>query len=93
MNFYVSNLAYEVTDDDLREAFAKYGEVTSAKVARDNMGGASKGFGFVEMPNNSEADKAIKGINGTELMGQRVKVSEARDKNDKRGRRRRGRRR
>ena len=91
MNIYVGNLAFEVTDDDLRSAFEKYGEVASAKVIKDNYSGVSKGFGFVEMPNNSEGDAAVKALHGTELKGKMLKLSEARPKSDKRRSRRRGR--
>lgn len=84
MNMYIGNLSYEITDEDLREAFAHYGEVASAKVIKDNYTGVSKGFGFVEMPNNSEADAAMKALNGSELKDSILKISEARPKSDKR---------
>jgi len=84
MNIYIGNLAQEVTDADLQEAFQKYGEVSSAKVIKDRDSGVSRGFGFVEMPDNSEADAAIKGLNGTDIKGKRLKISEARPKSDKR---------
>ncbi len=90
MNMYVGNLSHEVTEDDLREAFGTYGEVTSAKVIKDNFSGASRGFGFVEMPNNAEADSAMKGLNGEELKGNVLKISEARSKSEKRRGGRRG---
>lgn len=90
MNIYVGNLSLELTEDDLREAFENYGEVTSAKVITDKFSGMSRGFGFVEMPNNAEADKAIKGLNGQELKGNELKISEARPKQDKRRRGRGG---
>jgi len=84
MNIYVGDLAQEVTDEDLQEAFHAYGEVSSAKVIKDKFSSASRGFGFVEMPDNSEADAAIKALNGTELKGNRLKISEARPKTDRR---------
>lgn len=84
MNMYVGNLAHDVTDDDLREAFEAYGTVASAKVIRDNFTGMSRGFGFVEMPNNAEADVVMKTLNGEEIKGKVVKISEARPKSDKR---------
>ncbi len=84
MNIYVGNLSHAVTEDDLREAFAAYGEVTSAKVITDKFSGMSRGFGFVEMPNNSEADTAIKALNGEELKGNKLKISEARPKTERR---------
>ena len=72
MNLYVGNLSGEVTDEDLHEAFLEYGEVTSAKVIRDKYSSLSKGFGFVEMPSNREADAAIKTLNREELKGSRI---------------------
>lgn len=84
MNLYIGNLSHDVTDEDLREAFEAYGTVASAKVIRDNFTGMSRGFGFVEMPNNAEADVAMKTLNGEELKGKNIKISEARPKSDKR---------
>jgi len=63
MNIYVGNLPYSVTDDDLKEAFSAFGEVASVTLVSDKYSGQSKGFGFVEMPNNAEADAAIKALN------------------------------
>lgn len=77
MNIYVGNLAYSVTEDDLREAFAAYGEISSVHVITDKFSGQSKGFAFVEMPNNAEADAAIKALNETQLNGRNVKVNQA----------------
>jgi len=77
MNIYVGNLSYEVTEEDLSKAFAEYGEVVSAKVIKDGYSGRSKGFGFVEMSNNTEAEAAINGLNGTEIKGRAVKVNQA----------------
>lgn len=87
MNLYIGNLSYEVTEEDLREAFGAFGDLSSVKVIKDNFSGASRGFGFVEMPNNSEADSAMKALNGEELKGKVIKVSEARPKSDRRNRR------
>jgi RNA recognition motif-containing protein len=87
MNLYIGNLSYEVTEEDLREAFGAFGELSSVKVIKDNFSGSSRGFGFVEMPNNSEADSAMKALNGEELKGKPIKVSEARPKSDRRNRR------
>ena len=84
MNIYVGNLAHEVTDEDLRAAFEAFGEVSSAKVITDNFTRASRGFGFVEMPNNSEADAAVKALNGEDLKGRALKISEARPRTEKR---------
>lgn len=77
MNIYVGNLAYGVTQDELREAFAAYGDVESANLITDKFTGQSKGFGFVEMPNNSEADAAIKALNETPLKGRPIRVNQA----------------
>ena len=77
MNIYVGNLAFEVTDEDLEAAFRNHGEVSSARVISDRYSGRSRGFGFVEMPNKSEAEAAIQGLNGTELKGRSVTVNEA----------------
>ena len=77
MNIYVGNLAYSVTEDDLKEAFAAYGEISSVSLITDKFSGQSKGFGFVEMPNNSEADAAIKALNETALKGRNMKVNQA----------------
>jgi len=87
MNIYVGNLDFGVTEEDLREAFGQYGEVISANVIKDRMSGRSKGFGFVEMPNNSEADKAIKALNGSDIKGRTVKVNQARPRGDRSSRR------
>ena len=83
MNLYVGNLANEVTDEDLQEIFGKHGEVTSAKVIKDKFSNLSRGFGFVEMPNNSEADTAIKSLNGEDLKGKSLLINEARPKTEK----------
>ena len=77
MNIYVGNLPYSVTDADLRETFARFGEVSQVNLIADKFTGESKGFGFVEMDNNSEADAAIKGLNGTEIKGRDIKVNQA----------------
>lgn len=77
MKIHVGNLSYDVTDEDLRSAFASYGEVASANVVKERSSGQSKGFGFVEMLNNSEADKAMKALNGTRLKDQLMKLSQA----------------
>jgi len=77
MNIYVGNLAYSVTDADLRTAFSAFGEVTSASVIMDKFSGQSKGFGFVEMPNNSQALAAIKALNESPIQGRNMRVNEA----------------
>ena len=80
MNIYVSNLSFQVQDEDLREFFADYGEVTSAKVIMDKTTNRSRGFGFVEMPVDEEAKEAIKRMNGGDYNGNRIKVAEAQEK-------------
>ena len=89
MDIYCGNLAYATTDDGLKAAFAAYGEVTSARVVTDSMNGRSKGFGFVEMPNREEAQKAIDALNGQELDGRPIRVNESnpkpREDRDRRG--------
>lgn len=83
MNIYVGNLAHEATEDDLRQAFEAFGEVTSAKIITDKFTGAHRGFGFVEMPNNPEAQSAINGLDGSDLKGRSMKVNEARPREDR----------
>ncbi len=93
MNIYVGNLSREVTAEDLKQAFSAFGEVTSATVIKDKYSGESRGFGFVEMAVKSEAEAAIKDLNGKELKGRAIKVNEARQRTDDRrggGRDRRG---
>ena len=83
MNIYVGNLAYSVTDDELREAFAAFGDVSRASVIMDRETGRSKGFGFVEMPDNSQAEAAINGLNEKELSGRPIRVNEAKPREDR----------
>ena len=78
MRIYVGNLPYSVNDDELRNIFGQFGEVAAAEVIKDKFSGQSKGFGFVDMPNNSEADAAIKALNETEMKGRKLTVNEAR---------------
>ncbi len=78
MNIYVGNLSPDVADDVIREVFESFGDVTSARVIKDRFTHQSRGFGFVEMPEQSQAQTAIKGLNGKELQGKQMKVSEAR---------------
>jgi RNA recognition motif-containing protein len=77
MNIYVSNLSFNVQDEDLKEFFAEYGEVTSAKVITDKFTGRSRGFGFVEMSDDAAAQKAIQELDGATVEGRAIKVSEA----------------
>ncbi|MCH8196083.1 MAG: RNA-binding protein [Chloroflexi bacterium] len=82
MNIYVGNLAYEVTDEELEAAFAMHGQVDSARVVQDRYSGRSRGFGFVEMPSNSEAEATIQALNVKELKGRALTVNEARPRDD-----------
>ena len=83
MNIYVGNLAYNMTEDELKNAFAEFGEVASASIIMDRFSGQSKGFGFVEMPNDSEANEAIKGLDGSSLSGRNVKVNQAKPREER----------
>ncbi len=77
MNIYIGKLAPSLTEDKLRSMFEAFGEVESVKVIKDRFTGHSKGFGFIEMPSNSEADQAIKALNGNFIEGQNIKVNPA----------------
>ena len=91
MDIYVGNLAYSTTDDGLRAAFAAFGEVAAARVVTDRMSGRSKGFGFVEMPDRTQAEAAINALNGQELDGRTIRVNESQPKpREERGPRRGG---
>ncbi|HET6253454.1 MAG TPA: RNA-binding protein [Puia sp.] len=83
MNIYVANLSFAVQDEDLREFFTPYGEVTSAKVIMDKVSGRSRGFGFVEMSDDEAARKAITELDGATVEGRAIKVNEAKPKEDK----------
>ena len=83
MNIYVSNLSFNVQNEDLREVFAPYGEVTSAKIVNDRETGKSRGFGFVEMADETASNKAIAELNDAEIDGRTIKVTEARPKEDR----------
>lgn len=90
VNIYVGNLSYQVTDEDLRAAFEEYGEVSSAMIVRDRFTNQSKGFGFVEMPKQADAEAAIKKMNGADLKGRKLIVNIARPRNEgRRGRQKR----
>lgn len=84
MNIYVGNLSFKTTEKDLQEEFERFGEVSSARIITDAYTGKPKGFGFVEMPNASEAKAAIDALNGKELAGFMLKVNEARPREDRR---------
>ena len=85
MNIYVGNLLREASEDDLRQAFEAFGQVTTAKIITDKYSGDSRGFGFVEMPNNQEAKDAISGLDGKDLKGRTLKVNEARPRENRGG--------
>ena len=85
---YVGNINYETNEDQLNEAFSEYGEVVSVNIVTDKFSGKSRGFAFVEMTNDEEADSAMAGLNGKEIDGRKIKVNEARrrENNQRRGR-------
>ncbi|WP_315818818.1 RNA-binding protein [Paraflavitalea speifideaquila] len=85
MNIYVSNLSFNVTDEDLQDFFADYGEVSSAKVITDKFTNKSRGFGFVEMPDDEAARKAIAELDGGIVEGRAIKVTEARPREERSG--------
>lgn len=82
MRIYVGNLSFQATDADLQELFQQHGEVSSAQVIIDRYSMRSRGFGFVEMPNSSEAEAAITALNGNEHQGRQLTVNEARDRRE-----------
>ncbi|MCJ2563592.1 MAG: RNA-binding protein [Thermoplasmata archaeon] len=82
MNIYVGNLPREVTESELLEAFQAFGEVASAKIITDKLSGQSRGFGFVEMPTDDEAEKAITGLDGKDMKGRTLTVNKARPRSD-----------
>lgn len=83
MNIFVSNLNFKMSEDQLREEFEKYGDVSSAKIIKDRESGRSKGFGFVEMPDTADANEAIKELNGQDINGRQIVVNEARPRDSK----------
>lgn len=85
MNLYVSSLSFSTTDEDLNQLFAAHGKVSSAKVIIDKVSNRSKGFGFVEMPDQAEAEKAISQLNGSRVDGRSIVVSEARPREERSG--------
>jgi len=87
MNIYVGNLPYSLTEEELKAAFSEFGEVSSVNIIMDRMSGQSKGFGFVEMSDNSEADEAIKALNESALNGRNIKVNQARPRGERSPRR------
>jgi RNA recognition motif-containing protein len=86
MNIYVGNLPYSVTDTDLRDTFEQYGQIDQVSLIMDRFTGESKGFGFVEMHSNAEADTAIKALNGSDLKGRTITVNQAKPRGERSGR-------
>lgn len=82
MNIFVGNLSFETTDEELREAFSAFGELSSVTILKDKFTNRSRGFGFVEMPNQEEGQKAIQELNGKEMNGRALNVSEARPRTE-----------
>ena len=93
MNIYIGNLAHNITEDRLQSMFTDFGDVESVKVIKDRFSGTSKGYGFIEMPSNSEADQAIKALNGSRVEGNSIKVRPADPGGKRKKKRGRGRRR
>ena len=85
MNIYVGNLPFEIDDTELERTFTAFGEVSSARVIQDRESGRSRGFGFVEMADNSQAEAAIQALNGKDLSGRPLTVNEAKPREDRRG--------
>jgi RNA recognition motif-containing protein len=83
MNIYVGNLDWQTTEDELRQAFEEYGQVDTVTIIKDKYTGASRGFGFVEMPSDQEGQAAIDALNSTELAGRTLKVNLARPREDR----------
>ena len=83
MNIYVGNLPYSIDRDELSEIFSALGEVSAARIVNDRESGRSKGFGFVEMPNDEEANRAIAELNGKEIGGRKAVINEARPREDR----------
>lgn len=90
MNIYVGNIPYEATEEQLQEAFSSYGEISSVRILKDKETGASRGFGFVEMPNDDEANAAIEALNDNDFQGNNLKVQESKPKPRRDGGRGRG---
>ena len=83
MNIYVGNLPYTITEDELRGVFADHGEVATVNIISDKFSGQSKGFGFVEMPNQAEAEEAIGTLNESDVKGRNIKVNQARPREER----------
>ena len=83
MNIYIGNLSYNVTEEDIRNAFEPFGQVISVTIVKDKYSGQPRGFGFVEMPDQAEAQAAMKNLNGKELLGRQLNVNEAHARTDR----------
>lgn len=83
MNLYIGNLSWSITDAELQQTFEAYGEVSSCKIVKDKMTNRSKGFAFVEMPNDDEANAAISALNGADVKGRNISVNEARPREER----------
>jgi RNA recognition motif-containing protein len=82
MNIYVGNLSFDVSEENLRQAFEAFGQVSAASIVKDKYSGQPRGFGFVEMPDRAQAQAAIENLNGKDLLGQQMNVNEARPRAD-----------
>lgn len=82
MKIYVGNLSYDATDSELNAVFSEFGEVSSANVIKNQHSGRSRGYGFVEMPNDSEANEAIKALNDSPLQGRNIRVNQAKPRRE-----------
>jgi len=82
MNIFVGSLPFTIKETELKRLFEEYGEVASAKIITDKLSGRSKGFGFIEMPNDQEAQEAINGLNGTEVGGRKIVVNKSEPRSD-----------
>lgn len=82
MNIFIGSLPFKIQEDEIREQFQRYGEVASVKIITDKFSGRSKGFGFVEMSNDEEAQKAIEGLNGAEVGGRKIVVNKSEERKD-----------
>jgi len=85
MNIYVGNISSQLTEEEINEAFAAYGQLTSVKIIKDKYTGENRGFGFVEMPEKAEAEAAMAGLNGKEFKGKTLNVNEARPRPESSG--------
>jgi RNA recognition motif-containing protein len=85
MNIYIGNLSYQATEEDIRQAFEAFGQVTNVNIIKDRYSGESRGFGFVEMASKEEGTAAIEGLNGKDLKGRALNVNEARPREERGG--------